>query len=128
MSKKKIMAVEIPVDEIAQADIADDMNEIQTLDREVAIAESIRLLGKQKDIDTLSELDGKQIRALCAIEMIGTEFDVPILNTLSDDFIKFNVSYKRKGRKGIEDILKHNVNSESGLLAQVRAKMSNWTQ
>jgi len=110
------------------SDLQDDLTETQTLDREIALAESIRLLGRTKDIDTLTELEGPQVRALCAIDMMAKEFDIPLLAEFGNNFVKFQVAYKRKGRKGIEDILRHNINMENSLMAQLKNKMGQWTQ
>ena len=116
---------QLEMDKLA-ANIADDLTEDRPLDKEQALAESIRILGRMERIDTLSEVDKKEIVLLCAIDMMSKEFHIPELEDLSDNFIKYNVSKSRKGRKGIEDILKSTLNEKESFFGQMRNRMSSW--
>jgi len=107
-------------------DLADDLLEQNTLDKEQALAESIRLLGRTENIDTLTELEDKEIIALSILKAMDNEFNIPILTDFSNDFVKFRVSKKRKGRKGIEDILRSTLNERDNLFGNIKDRFNNF--
>jgi hypothetical protein len=117
--------LQLEMDNLA-ADIADDLTEDKPVDKEQAIAESIRILGRMDRIDTLTEMDSNEIPLLCAIDMMAKEFHIPELTDLSDNFVKYRVSKGRKGRKGIEEILKSTLNEKESFFGNIRQKMGNW--
>lgn len=107
-------------------DLADELTEETKIDKEQALAESIRLLGRTNDVDTLSELDREEIPALCAIDITATEFNIDVMTDFSDAFVKYKISQSRKGRKGIEDILRNTLNEKDGFLRGMQEKFRNW--
>jgi hypothetical protein len=117
--------LQLEMDSLA-ADIADDLTEDKPLDKEQALAESIRILGRMERIDTLSEMEVNEIPLLCAIDMMAKEFRIPELEDLSDNFVKYRVSKGRKGRKGIEEILKSTLNEKESFFGNIRQRMNSW--